>query len=80
MLDPKNINDMVKGIFDSLPEGVKNLPGDVQMHMRAGLQNALSKMDLVTREEFETQAAVLQKTRAKLDRLEEKIKQLENEE
>ena len=50
--------------------GQSELPGDIQRNLHALMQAGLAKMDLVTRDEFETQAAVLARTRAKLDQLE----------
>lgn len=49
---------------------------DVQKGLQIVVQNVLSKLDLVTREEFDAQTAVLQKTRAKLEELEKKLDQL----
>ncbi len=59
----------------------KLLPGEqtrdeLQRSVQLMLQSALSKLDLVTREEFETQQAVLQKTRAQADALEQQINTL----
>jgi BMFP domain-containing protein YqiC len=50
--------------------GEKPLTADLQRNMRALLQSALTRLDVVTREEFDTQAAVLAQTRTKLDQLE----------
>lgn len=77
MIDPKHINELVRNIFDALPEGLKNIPQDTEAHLRAAIQNGFSKMDLVTREEFDTQVAVLKKTREKLEKLEVELKKLE---
>ena len=54
------------------------LPGDqtkeeMQRSVQVMMQSALSKLDLVTREEFETQQAVLQKTREKAEKLETQV-------
>jgi len=56
--------------------GHKELPGDIQRNLRALVQSSLTKMDLVTRDEFEAQAAVLARTRAKLDQLETQLAEL----
>lgn len=79
MLDPKKINELVQEVIDALPPGIKNLPQDVQKNLKAGLQTALHKMNLVTREEFDAQKAVLERTRQKIEILEKKIKDLEDE-
>lgn len=77
MLDPKKINEMVDKVMDALPKGLIDLPKDLQKNCRSLLQSTLSKMDLVTREEFDAQAAVLARTRAKLEELEKKLNELE---
>lgn len=53
--------------------------GDVEKNLRASLQGLFAKLDLVTREEFEVQQAVLVRTREKLDRLEAQVVALEQQ-
>lgn len=77
MIDPKKINEFVQKTIDELPEGIKELPGEMQSHIRAALLSVFAKMDLVTREEFDTQSAVLLKTRLKLEALEKQLSELE---
>jgi BMFP domain-containing protein YqiC len=50
---------------------------DIEKNVRAVLQSGLARLDLVTREEFETQTRVLAKTREKLERLEARVAELE---
>ena len=78
MFDPKNINDIVKRLVDSLPSGVTTLPKDIEKNFHSVLQGAFNKMDLVTREEFDTQTKVLQRTRSKLEQLEKRLKEVED--
>lgn len=77
MIDPKKINEIVQQIMSSLPPGLRNLPSDVEENFKAALQSAFTKLDLVTRDEFDAQTGVLLRTRAKLTALEEKVKALE---
>ena len=81
MLDPKKchkvIDDLAKKLSEAVPESVQNLRQDLQQTFRAILQSAFAKLDLVTREEFDVQAAVLAKTRSKLDALEQAVTALE---
>ena len=77
MLNPKNLDDLARRLADAMPSGVKNLQSDVEKNMRAQLQAGLSKLDLVTREEFDVQAKVLARTRAKLEALEQQVAELE---
>ena len=51
---------------------------DLEKNLRANLSAFLSKLDLVTREEFDIQTKVLERTREKLTRLEEQLAALEN--
>ena len=79
MIDPKLIDDLAQRLADTLPKGIQSLQGDVMKNLRAGLESGLSRLDLVSREEFEVQAAVLSRTREKLKRLEEQVKALEEQ-
>ncbi len=77
MFDPKSIDDIANRLVDSLPPGFTALREDMQKNFHAILQSALGKLDLVTREEFEVQKAVLAKTRQKLEALETQVTALE---
>ncbi len=50
---------------------------DLEANFRGVLRSGISKLDLVTREEFEVQEAVLARTREKLERLEAKLEEIE---
>ena len=78
MLDPKRINALVDKVVEALPDGVKSLPGDLRDNCRVGIRDALSKLDLVTREEFDAQTKVLARTREKLEALEKQVSDLES--
>ena len=57
---------------------VKTTPaGDIEKNLRALLQGAFTKLELVSREEFDVQADVLRHTREKLDQMEAKLAELE---
>lgn len=77
MLDPKHLDDLAHRLANSLPKGLQALQEDVNRSMRAGLEAALAKLDLVTREEFDVQTAVLARTRQKLEALERQVAELE---
>ena len=78
MIDPKIIDDLAKRLSDSVPEGLRNLQTEAEKNFKTVLQSALGRMDLVTREEFDVQAAVLRRTRDKLEKMEAQLKQLEH--
>ena len=77
MLDPKYLDDLTRRLAGSLPQGLQALHQDIDRNLRAGLAAGLSRLDLVTREEFDVQSAVLARTRAKLERLEAQVAELE---
>ncbi len=79
MFDPKSIDDIASRLADSIPSGLQNLKDDLDKNFHAVLQGALGKLDLVTREEFEVQKAVLAKTRSKLEDLEKRVAELEQQ-
>ncbi|MGB5453980.1 MAG: accessory factor UbiK family protein [Sedimenticolaceae bacterium] len=78
MLDPKLFDDISRRVADNLPRGLQNLQGDLQRNLRTGLESALGQLNLVTREEFEIQQAVLLRTREKLKALEARVDALES--
>jgi len=77
MLDPKHLDDLARRLSGSLPKGLAALKDDVDRNLRASLEAGLAQLDLVTREEFDVQAAVLARTREKLERLEARVAELE---
>ncbi len=56
--------------------GQNTVPQDIQRNLRALIQSGLAKMDVVTRDEFAAQAAILESTRSKLDTLEKQLAEL----
>lgn len=70
MLDPERWKALAQAFIATLPPGMEALQADLERRLRHFLQQTFSQMDLVTREEFDIQAQVLQKSRAKLERLE----------
>lgn len=77
MLDSKYIDDMVARLSTAIPPGVTAVKNDLEHNFRLVLQGMFAKLDLVTREEFDVQAGVLAKTRAKLEALEKQVAALE---
>jgi len=77
MIDPKTLDTLVGRIVDGLPAGFGQVRDDLRDNLHAAVSAALARMELVTREEFDVQAAVLARTRAKLETLEAKVAELE---
>jgi len=76
-MSEKSLQDLVRKLADAVPDGLQSIRSDLEKNFRSVLQSGLDKLDLVTREEFEIQEAVLQRTREKLEALEERMKELE---
>lgn len=66
-------------LADRVPAASRGLRDDLQRIFRAVLETALTDLDLVTREEFDIQAAVLRRTRERLETLEREVTRLERE-
>lgn len=79
MIDPKIFDDIAKRVSNSVPSGLQLLQDDLQKNLRSALEAGLNHLDLVTREEFEIQTAVLARTREKLEALSAQIAALEKE-
>jgi hypothetical protein len=77
MLEPKTLDDLARRLAESMPEGVKVLREDLSRGFRSTLEAGLGRLDLVTREELDVQAAVLARTRAKLEDLVLRVAALE---
>lgn len=78
MIKPQAVEDVVEKIGQLIPQDIKTLREEFHTNAKAVLVAGLKKMDLVTREEFEVQKAVLAKTREKLKLLEAEVKAIED--
>ena len=74
-----SIEDPAKRLADAVPEGLRSMQKDLEENFRSVLKAGLGKLDLVTREEFEVQEAVLARTREKLEALEKRLEEYEQE-
>ncbi len=73
----ESLENIARKLADAVPEGLRSIRADLEQNFRAVLKASLNKLDLVTREEFEVQEAVLAKTREKLEALERQVEELE---
>ena len=76
--DPKSLDELARRLAESVPPGLVALKDDLEKNFKAVLQAGLAKLDLVTRQEFDIQAAVLRRSRERLEELEKRIAALEN--
>jgi BMFP domain-containing protein YqiC len=73
----ESIDELARRLADSVPQGLRSVKQDLEKNFRSVLSSGLGKLDLVTREEFEVQEAVLARTRQKLETLEERLQTIE---
>ena len=76
-MSDESIENLAKKLAESVPEGLRSMRDDLETNFRGVLQSGISKLDLVTREEFEVAEAVLARTREKLERLEAKLEEID---
>ncbi|MBI2969169.1 MAG: accessory factor UbiK family protein [Gammaproteobacteria bacterium] len=79
MAKDNTIDEFLRQFFSLLPEDMRRFRVEIERNVRAALVAALKRMELVTREEFDVQVALLSRTRAVLNELEQKIAELEKE-
>lgn len=77
MIEPETINKIADKLSAALPDSVKTLKQDLDSNLRAVLESSLREMNLVSREEFDTQSALLERTLEKLTQLEQQLEELE---
>ena len=76
-LNSTSLDDLARRLADSVPESVRRFGRDLEGNFKAVLQAQLSRLDLVSRQEFDVQAALLARTQATLTALEARLKELE---
>ena len=76
-MESASINEIAKRLLASLPAAVRGAQVDLENNFRSVLRSTLGKLELVTRDEFDVQTKVLERTRARLTVLEARLVQLE---
>ena len=76
-MSDESIENLARKLAESVPEWLRSMRDDLETNFQGVLQTGLSKLDLVTREEFEVQEAVLARTREKLEKHEAKLEEIE---
>jgi BMFP domain-containing protein YqiC len=77
MIDLNHIDELARRLSGLVPQGLRESRDELQQNFKSVLQTGLSRLDLVTREEFEVQRAVLLRTREKLEQLQRTVAELE---
>jgi ubiquinone biosynthesis accessory factor UbiK len=78
-MDPKLFEEMSRKFTEALPPPLKSFKDEIEKAWRESFKYCFSKMNLITREEFDIQAELLARTRAKLEALEERVRTLEEQ-
>lgn len=76
-MDPNILDEFSRRLTAALPSGLTTLQNDLEKNIRAAADGVMTKMNLVSRQEFEIQEKVLQRTREKLEMLEKLVADLE---
>jgi ubiquinone biosynthesis accessory factor UbiK len=71
------LDELARQLAESVPPNLRALGQDLERNFKALLHTGLERMELVTREEFDVQRAVLERTRAKLEQMEARLADLE---
>src|SRR5882757_10394290 len=71
------IDEIVRRLVESVPPGVRAVQQDLESNFRAVLRASLTKLDLVSRDEFDAQMRVLERTQARLEELERRVAGME---
>lgn len=71
------IDDIASRLADLMPPGLRSVRYELEDNFKAVLQGRLAELNLVTREEFEVQATILDRARKKLTDLEARVAELE---
>lgn len=79
-MDPiDQLDGLAKRLASLVPPSLQSTQKDIESNLRSGLESGLRRMNLVTREEFDVQTAVLRRTREKLEQLEARVQALESQ-
>jgi BMFP domain-containing protein YqiC len=71
------LQGLARRLAQAIPQNIRTASEDIERNFRTVLRSGLGKMNLVSREEFDVQAAVLARTRQKLEALEQSLAALE---
>jgi BMFP domain-containing protein YqiC len=76
-LNSNGLDDLARRLADAVPDSLRTFGRDLEGNFKAVLQANLSKLDLVSRNEFDVQAGVLARTQPTLTALAARVKDLE---
>ena len=76
-METLRIDEIARRLMDNLPPALRATQRDLESNFRAVLRASLGKLDLVTRDEFDVQSRVLERTRARLEALEARVRAMD---
>ncbi|HEX4153518.1 MAG TPA: accessory factor UbiK family protein [Steroidobacteraceae bacterium] len=76
-MNSTGLDDLARRLADAVPPSIRNLGQDLESNFKAVLQAQLAKLDLVSRTEFDVQAALLARTQSALTAMEQRLKEIE---
>jgi BMFP domain-containing protein YqiC len=76
-MDAFRIDEIARRLLEGVPPALRSMRADLESNFRAVLRERLSKLDMVSRDEFDAQTRVLERTRAQLEALEARLAALE---
>lgn len=76
-MNTQRIEELARKLLDTVPPALRAAQHDLESNFRSVLRSGLAKLDLATREEFDAQTRVLERTRQMVEQLEERVRQLE---
>lgn len=79
MIETKLLDDLARRLAVAMPARLTAVQQDIEKNLRAALETIFQRLDLVTREEYEVQVALLARSREKLGTLEARIAELERQ-
>jgi hypothetical protein len=71
------LDELARQLAESMPQNLRAFGQDLERNFKAVLNAGLERMELVTREEFDVQRSVLERTRTKLEQMEARLAELE---
>lgn len=77
MIDAKTLDEFTRKLVSAIPQSLLDAQHDLEKNLRAGLESLFQKLDLVTREEYEVQVALLERSAERIKTLEKRIIELE---
>jgi BMFP domain-containing protein YqiC len=76
-MEQNRFEDLAKRLLESIPPSLRAAQKDLEANFRSALRTGLSRLDMVTRDEFDAQSRVLERSRELIEALEKRVAQLE---